>query len=376
MASKKLSTLPMEDGFVMPAEYEPQESVWICIGGVHALWHSGGFPVRRTQVELAKAINEAGTHVNVAVTQDLYLEAEYLFEGMDVSIYEMSLDNDWPRDMGAITVKNRKTGEIRGVDFLFNGWGGEMSGAMAGWEFDNMAARKMLQIKNLDRYKAEFVFEGGSITADGEGTVITTKSCLLNPNRNPDMTQEEIEKTLHDYLGFEKVIWLDEGIDCGDYETDGHVDDICAFIGPAEVVCCYTENKDNEYYEAFKNCYETLCKATDAKGRKLTVHKLTACKPFAYTKEEAENIVVSPGIGKIPDEKWRKEGDLAVPSYANFLITNGTIIFPIYGLDTDDEAVERMKEIVGERYKVTPVNAHEIALNGGSIHCFTQQVSK
>lgn len=376
MSSKLLTTKPIEDGFIMPAEYEPQESVWICIGGLHTTWHSGGYPIRKTQVELAKAILKAGTAVNIAVTQDLYLETEFLFRGMDVSIYEMSLDNDWPRDMGAITVKNRNTGEIRGVDFLFNGWGGEQSGAMAGWELDNMAARKMLQCKNLDRYKAELVFEGGSITADGEGTAITTKSCLLNSNRNPEMSQEDIENILYDYLGFEKIIWLDEGIDCGKFETDGHVDDICAFIGPAEVVTCYTEDTENEYYQVFKNCYEQLCSSVDAKGRKLKVHKLTACRPFKFTKDEAENILVQASIGKIPEMKWRKEGDFAVPSYANFLITNGTIIFPVYGVETDEQAVDCIRNIAGDRYNVIPVNAHEIALNGGSIHCFTQQVSK
>ncbi len=376
MSSKLLTTLPYEDGFVMPAEFEPQRAVWICLGGEYSHWHDGGFAIRATQVEMVKAINAGGTHVNIGVPNNLYLEAEYLFGDMDVSIYEMSLDNCWPRDMGAITVKNRETGEVRGVDFLFNGWGGEISGAMASWANDNLAARKMLQYTGLDRYKAQFVLEGGSISCDGEGTVITTKSCLLNRNRNPEFSQEEIEKTLRDYLGFTKVIWLDAGIDNADGETDGHVDDICNFIGPAEVVCCYTEDKDNEYYETFKSCYEVLCNSTDAKGRPLKVHKLIACRPFAITKDEAEHVTVSQGVGKSPDGKWRHEGDLAVPSYANFLVNNGAIIFPIYGLETDEEAIRNMEEIVGDRYVVRPVNAHEIALCGGSIHCFTQQVSK
>ena len=376
MSSKLLETMPFDDGFVMPAEYEPQSAVWLLIGGKHSHWHDGGFKIRETQVDLARAINQAGTHVFIGVPNDLYLEAEYIFAGLDVSIFEISLDNCWPRDMGPITVKNRETGEVRGVDFLYNGWGGEISGAMASWALDNLAARKMLQCANLDRYKAPLVFEGGSITCDGQGTVITTESCLLNKNRNPEMGREQIEKTLLDYLGFRKVVWLDSGIDCGDGETDGHVDDICAFIGPAEVVACYTEDRENEYYGVFKNCYEKLCRETDALGRPLKVHKLTAAKPFRFTKEEAEHVLVSQGVGKSPDGKWRHEGDLAVPSYANFLITNGTIVFPVYGLDTDEEAVARIREIVGDRYKVIPVNAHEIALNGGSIHCFTQQVSE
>lgn len=376
MASKLLSTLPYEDGFCMPAEYEPQQCVWLMIGGAYTHWHSGGFKIRETQVNIARAIQDTGTKVLIAVPGNLYLEVEYIFSGMDVSIYEMTLDNCWPRDSGAITVKNRKTGEVRGVDFRFNGWGGEHEGAMACWANDNLAARKMLQYTNLDRYKTHFVLEGGSITTDGEGTVITTESCLLNKNRNPGYSRSEIEGFLKNYLGFTNIIWLGAGIDCGQGETDGHVDDVCAFIGPAEVVCCYTEDKTNPFYSVFSSAYKTLCNSFDAKGRKLKVHKLTACKPFYFTKEEAENVLVTQGVGKEPDGKWRNEGDPAVPSYANFLITNGTIVFPIYGLETDVEAVTCIKKIIGDRYKIVPVNAHEIALNGGSIHCFTQQVSK
>ena len=112
---------------------------------------------------------------------------------------------------------------------------------------------------------------------------------------------------------------------------------------------------------------------TDAKGRALTVHKIPAAHPFSFSKEEAENIVPSQGIAEDPDGIWREEGDHAVPSYANFLITNEAIIFPTYDLDTDDEAVARMREIVGDRYRVIPVPAHAIALGGGSVHCITQQ---
>ncbi len=376
MASRLIDSTPFKDGFVMPAEYEPQEAVWIMIGGLYSHWHSGGYAIRDTQVKLAKAILEAGTKVNIAVPQNLYMEVEYIFRELDVSIYEMTLDNCWPRDSGAITVKNRETGEVRGVDFKFTAWGGELHGAQVCWANDDLAARKMLQITNLDRYKTTFTLEGGSITTDGEGTVITTESCLLNENRNPHLDRAGIEETLKQYLGFEKVIWLKRGIDLGEGETDGHIDDICAFIGPAEVVTCYTEDTTNEYYEIFKECYDALCNATDAKGRKLKVHKLTAAKPFRFTKAEAENVLVSQGVGREPDGKWRKEGDFSVPSYANFLITNGSIIFPIYGLETDEEAIECITKIVDGRYVIRPVNAHEIALNGGSIHCFTQQVSK
>lgn len=361
----------------MPAEFEPQDSVWLILAEDMTNWYNGGFPARSSQREIVCAINEAGTHVNLGVSNRLYLEAERLFAGMDVTLHEMSSVDCWARDTGAIYVKNRETGEIRGVDFKFNSWGGEQRGCHGctlDYADDDLVARKMLQVTGHDRYRTPFILEGGSITTDGEGTVITTESCLLNPNRNPDLSREDIEHMLHDYLGFEKVIWLREGVDLDDGETDGHIDDVCAFIAPGEVVCCYTEDEDNIYYPIFKECYETLCKATDACGRKLVVHKIPAAKPFAFSKDEAENLLPTQGIAADPDDIWRQEGDHAVPSYANFLITNGAIILPVYDLETDDEAVARMREIVGDRYKVIPAPAHAIALGGGSVHCITQQV--
>lgn len=361
----------------MPAEFEPQDAVWLILAEDITNWYNGGFPARASQLEVVRAINKTGTHVNIGVSNHLYLIAEMLFAGMDVSIYEISSVDCWARDTGAIYVKNRETGEVRGVDFKFNSWGGEQRGSHGctlDYADDDLVARKMLQATGHDRYRTPFVFEGGSITTDGEGTVITTESCLLNPNRNPDLSREEIEQTLHDYLGFETVIWLKTGVDCDDGETDGHIDDVCAFIAPGEVVCCYSDDENNVYHDVFNACYEELCQATDSKGRKLTVHKLPAAAPFAFTKEESENLAPTQGVASDPDAIWREEGDHAVPSYANFLITNGGIIFPTYGLSTDEEAVARMREIVKDRYQVIPVPAHALALGGGSVHCITQQV--
>lgn len=376
MSSHLMNSIPREDGFRMPAEFEPQQSVWMIFASNGATWHNGCVPAQRAQAEMVKAINEAGTHVCMGVAQTMWFQAEYLLQGLDVTLYEMTSDDNWIRDTGAICVKNDATGEIRGVDFRFNAYGGEMHGASMLYAVDDMIARKMLQAEGLDRYRTTFILEGGSITTDGEGTAIVTESCLLNINRNPEYTRKEIEAALGDYLGIDKVIWLKQGVDVDEGETDGHVDDVCAYIGPAEVAACYTEDRENPYYKVFKECYEALCRAVDAKGRPLKVHKIPAAKPFAFTKEEADNLLAAQGIGKEPDGHWRKEGELAVPSYANFLITNGSIIFPVYGLDTDEEAVARMEAICAGRYVVRPVNAHDIALGGGSIHCTTQQVPK
>lgn len=375
-ASKLFDTLPVEDGFVMPAEFEPQEAVWLLLATNMETWYNGGYKARKAQYNLIKAINEAGTHVHIGVPHRMYVTAEMLFEDLDVTIHEMTEEDCWIRDTGAIFVKNRETGEVRGVDFRFNSYGGDLHGTSVRYADDDMIARKMLHALGVDRYKTNFILEGGSIIGDGEGTVITTESCLLNENRNWRLDRAGIEEKLHEYLGFEKVIWLKEGIDCGEGETDGHIDDICAFIAPGEVVCCYTDDESHDYYEVFKDCYETLYNATDAKGRKLKVHKLPVADSFFLSTEEAENIADMQGVGEEEDGAWREEGEEAVGSYANFLITNGSIIFPIYGLDSDEEAVNTLREIVGDRYVVRPVNMHDIALGGGSIHCITQQQPK
>ena len=275
MTVKNPITTPFEDGFIMPAEFEKQDAVWVVWAMNMETWYNGGYEARHAQVELAEAITKAGTHVNVIVPNRMFITAERVFSDMDVSIYEMTTEDCWVRDTGAIYVKNRATGEVRGVDFKFNGYGGEINGTTIRYADDDLMARKMLQISGHERYKTRFILEGGSINTDGEGTIITTESCLLNANRNSTLNRAEIEGKLHDYLGCQKVIWLKEGIDTGEGETDGHVDDVCAFIAPGEVVCCYTDDENDECYDIYKDCYETLCNSTDAKGRKLKVHKLT-----------------------------------------------------------------------------------------------------
>lgn len=374
MSSKLVLSTPYQDGFCMPAEFAPQRAVWMIFASNGATWYNGCIPAQRAQVEIVKAINKAGTPVCMGVVASMWFQAEALLAGLGVTLYEMTSDDSWIRDTGAICVKNKETGEVRGVDFKFNAYGGEKHGASLLYAIDDIIARKMLQAEKLDRYRTPFILEGGSITTDGEGTVIVTESCLLNENRNPEYTREEIEKKLEEYLGFTKIIWLKSGVDTQEGETDGHVDDVCAYIAPAEVITCYTEDTKNPYYEVLKECYETLCKATDAKGRKLKVHKLVAAHPFSFTKEEADNLLATQGIGQEEDGHWRNEGEPSVPSYANFLITNGSIIFPVYGLETDGQAIADMERIVEGRFTIRPVNAHNLALGGGSIHCLTQQV--
>ena len=193
---------------------------------------------------------------------------------------------------------------------------------------------------------------------------MTTEMCLLSPGRNPDMNQEEIEKMLLDYLGCEKVIWLKDGIDPD--ETNGHIDDVACFVRPGEVACIWTEDKENPFYEAAQAAYRTLSEATDAKGRRLKVHKLCLTKKPCLL-EGAETIDYAEG--SIP----RRNGEVSIASYMNFLIVNGAVILPQYGDENDALAREQVQAMFPDR-KVVGVMTREVAFGGGNIHCITQQV--
>lgn len=192
---------------------------------------------------------------------------------------------------------------------------------------------------------------------------MVTEMCLLHPSRNPHLSKEEIEQKLKDYLNCEKVIWVKDGID--PYETNGHIDDVACFVKPGEVACIYTEDENHPFYKEAKAAFEFLSEQTDAKGRKLKVHKMCVTKKPCYLKD-ADTIDFSEGA--IP----REEGEVAIASYLNFLIVNGGIILPQYGDENDALAVEQVQAMFPDR-KVVGVETTEIAYGGGNIHCITQQ---
>ena len=193
----------------------------------------------------------------------------------------------------------------------------------------------------------------------------SSEMCLLSPGRNPELSKEDIEGYLREYLNVEKVIWIKDGIDPD--ETNGHIDDVACFIRPGEVACIWTDDEDNPFYEAAHAAYDTLSQATDAKGRQLKVHKLTMPKvPTYMSQEEVDAIDVVEGT--LP----RTTDDYAIASYMNFLIVNDAIIFPQYGDEYDDLACEQVQAMFPDR-EIVGVPTREIAYGGGNIHCITQQ---
>ncbi|MEG2149071.1 MAG: agmatine deiminase [Clostridiales bacterium] len=361
---RAFETSPKADGFRMPGEFEPHQSTYIIWPQRTDNWRLGGKPAQKVFTEVATAISKF-EEVTVAVNSDQYANARGMLP-YNVRVLEIANDDAWVRDCGPTCVVNGK--ETRGVDWRFNAWGGLVDGLYFPWDKDDALAQKVCEAERLNYYSLdEFILEGGSIHTDGEGTLITTEECLLSQGRNPQMSKEEIENTLKEYLGLEKIIWLKNGI--YNDETNGHVDNIFSYAAPGEVILAWTEDKNDPQYEISANCLKVLENATDAKGRKLNVHKMLLPKPILITEEESQ------GVDAVNGTLPRVEGDRLAASYVNFYICNNAVIYPKFKDPNDEKAAETLKKCFPNR-EIVGIYAREILLGGGNIHCITQQIPR
>lgn len=364
MSKRIEGTTPKQDGFRMPGEFEEQECVWMIWPERTDNWRNGAKPAQKAFAEVATAISKF-EKVNMLVSPRQY---ENCWEQLpdEIHILEASNNDAWCRDIGPSFLTDDK-GHLRACDWTFNAWGGLVDGLYFPWDQDDLMARKICEIADVDSYRTEgFVLEGGSFHVDGQGTVMTTEMCLLSKGRNPNLSKEQIEDHLKEYLNCEKVIWLKSGID--PQETNGHIDDVACFVRPGEVACIYTQDETNPFYKQAKEAYEILSNATDARGRKLKVHKVCCPKKMVMIEEDF-------AIDHINGSVERKKGDICIASYINFLIVNHGVIAPMYGDENDSLALEQLQEIFPER-TVVGVNTREIVYGGGNIHCITQQQPK
>ena len=362
MAKQILNTTPLQDGFYMPGEFSHQERIWMIWPQRTDTWRAGAKPAQKAFADVACTISRF-TPVTMLVSGEQFTNCREQLPP-EIQVIEMSSDDAWCRDTGPSFLISRTGEERRACDWRFNAWGGLVDGLYFPWEKDDLVAQKICEISKTDYYPLkDFILEGGSVHVDGEGTVLTTEMCLLSKGRNPHLSRPEIEENLKNYLGCSKVIWLKDGIDPD--ETNGHVDDVACFARPGEVICIYTEDPSHPFYEQAKRAYQTLCMATDAHGRHLKVHKL--CLP--------RNPVLLEGADTIDPNPFatpRKNRDLCIASYANFLITNKGIIVPQYGDENDSLALQQLEEIFPD-HQVVGVQTREIVYGGGNINCITQQ---
>lgn len=363
---------PAVHGYSMPAEWEPHSQTWMGWPERPDNWRDNALHAQLVFTKVAIAISKFEP-VTVCASSAQWENARSQLPE-HVRVLEMSMNDSWFRDIGPTFVV-RKNGSnhgnleqrIAGIDWNFNGWGGVDDGCYQDWSLDLLVARKIIGTEKLPRFPHFMILEGGSIHVDGDGTCLTTEECLLNKNRNPNLTKEQIEDQLKAYLGVQKVIWLPYGL-YGDDDTNGHIDNMCCFVRPGVVLLSWTDDEKDPQFKRSMEALSILSNTSDANGRRLEIIKLHVPGPLYMTDEEAAGVVQD------GNAKPRLPGTRLAASYVNFYIANGGIITPQFGDQKwDDEAVRVLSQAFPNHEVVRIEGAREIVLAGGDIHCITQQ---
>jgi agmatine deiminase len=338
---------PAKEGYTMPAEWEPHEATWISWphpdGASFPSAHERVVPVF---VEMVKALIESEiVRINVRDTAQETKVRTLLGDSPPerIEYFQVPTNEPWCRDHGPIFLKRKENPRIAAVNFGFNAWGYKLSP----FEDDDAAATLMAKKIGIPVFDfGEFILEGGSIEVNGQGTVLTTESCLLNPNRNPDLSREQIEANLRNALGVTQILWLGDGIE-GD-DTDGHIDDITRFVSPNTVVTVVEEDEDDPNYEPLELNLQRLRTMQLSNGTPLRVLKLPM----------PSRIV--------------RDGQRLPASYANFYVGNTAVLLPVYHDTNDAWAASVLKEAFPHR-RIVPIDCRELIWGLGAFHCLTQQ---
>jgi agmatine deiminase len=318
------------------------------------IWRKNAVPAQETMVSVVSAIHDLGTEVTVYTKPDLMNSTKSRFP-KGVKVKTLDYNDIWIRDTGPTFVMNDATKEVKGIDWNFNAYGGIYKDFA---DDNNLARRLMCQMQMGTVDGTYLTAEGGAFVTDGEGTVITTESVLLNPNRNPGLTKEKVEEVLKRLFDVDTIIWLKDGL-YGDIDTDGHADNMVAFVNPKEVLLAWSEDPLDPQHFISVTAENTLL----AHG--LKVHRVHCPLPMFVQKEEMEDIEFT------KDTFRRGVGDTLPASYINYYRAKDGIVLPLYGsLMTDNSAVDTFKRVFKGK-KIMTVNARELVLGGGSIHCAT-----
>lgn len=319
-----------------PAEWAPHAALWTAWPSDPTLWGEDLEPARVEVAAMVRALARGGETVKLLANGREAEMTAKLALGQNAEIVPARFGDIWLRDTGPIfTAKNRALG------FRFNGWGGKYV-----LDGDSEVAARVAYEAGAALKAHDVILEGGAIEMDGEGTLLTTRQCLLNPNRNPGWDEAAAEAALKAALGVEKILWLDDGL-LNDH-TDGHIDNLARFVAPGRIVCQAPRGADDPNAEVLDAIARALEAMTDAAGRKLDVIRI-------------------PSPGLVADE----DGDPIPASHMNFVIGNGAVVVPIYS-DTGDDAVRALAPLFPGR-DVVGLSANAILTGGGAFHCITQQ---
>jgi agmatine deiminase len=341
-----LSGTPRDAGYAMPAEWAEHERcfmAWPCRPDTWANSDGTIDEAREAYAEVARAISRFEPVTMLCRQEDV---ADASMEcGSGIDILPVDLDDSWTRDSGPTFVAH-PDGRIAAVDWTFNGWGGLIG---EGYKQDALLVRALGDKFGWQIFDAPVVTEGGAIHTDGEGTLLAVESCIVNDNRNPGRSRDELEAILLAYTGAEKMIWLGEGYE--EDETGGHIDNFACFVAPAKVMLNMPASEDDPNFPIAQDALSRLLRSEDARGRQFEVIQMPQPKPVF--------------------EKGRR---LAL-SYINFYIANHGIIMPAFDQASDAEAAKLVQAAFPE-HEIVQVQALPIVRGGGGIHCITQQQPK
>ncbi|MFH0940162.1 MAG: agmatine deiminase family protein [Planctomycetota bacterium] len=369
----------------MPAEWEPHEGTWLSWPHNPRTWVRNFGPIPAVFIQIVGALCEY-ENVHISVSNSLSevavrkLLRDARLDSASIHFYHIPTNDAWARDHGPIfivrdaSIQKKKNQVVQSlldfqitenadaelieatspleaelsplavIDWKFNSWGEKY----APWDDDDVVPEKVAEILKLPCFHPRMVLEGGSIDVNGKGTLLTTESVLLNPNRNPMMSRKQIESRLDEYLAARQVIWLSGGI-VGD-DTDGHIDDLARFVNANTVVAMVEDDPQDENYRVLRENLERLQSATDQDGKKLEIVKLPA-----------------------PGKVFFGASDERLPaSYANFYIGNGSVLSPIFGHANDSLALGILSEFFADK-KVIGIDCRDLVGGYGAIHCVTQQ---
>ena len=339
------SQTPAAVGYRMPAEWEPHTATWLSWPRREGISFPESFdcvlPALRAMVEAL--IESEQVCINVSNGAD-EAEARSVLRGLPmerITFYQVATNEPWCRDHGPIFLTRDHDPRLAVVDWDYNAWGNKYPP----FDLDEVVPTRLAEILKLPVFYPHMILEGGSIDVNGSGALLTSESCLLNKNRNPNLSRDEIEQRLRDYLGVTDILWLGDGI-AGD-DTDGHIDDLTRFVSERTVVTVVEENRDDENYEPLQ---QNLARLSDMKidDRKLDI--LTLPMP----------------------KKIVREGLRLPASYANFYIANTRVLVPTFADANDEAALSGLRRCFPER-RVIGIDCRELIWGLGTFHCLTQQ---
>ena len=362
-----MADTPKALGYHMPAEWEPHEGTWLSWPHNPRTWIGNFGPIPSVFAEIVRALCPY-ENVHICV-RDALSEARVRtllkdggIDNGNIHLYHIPTNDAWARDHGPIFVKKVESlplfsetppGQMPSlavVDWKFNSWGGKYPP----WDDDDAVPEKVAELLKMPCFHPRVVLEGGSIEVNGKGTLLSTESVLLNPNRNPQLSKRQIEDRLNDYLAAKNVIWLGAGI-VGD-DTDGHIDDLARFVNTRTIVTLFEDDEADVNFPALRDNYERLQNARDQDDAKLDIVKLPMPGKVYRGAVHADR----PAEERLP------------ASYANFYIGNGSVLVPVFGHENDAKAMGLLAEFFPGR-KMIGIRCNDLVGGYGAIHCVTQQ---